>query len=240
MKNKFACYISILITIFIASCSKHNDSSSSNENICVTRIVPKVNGYSVSSIDLDSINVFFKKNNLSQANLQFQSFVIASVINVNPGNYSGYEEQITATNFFNGLPLFADNTYFTFYAGIYEPSQFIGYTGALPNSDTSTHQNYTNLRNAFLAHVSESYFAGGLANSKPFIPSASTYTNACLDVTFGYLDASMVPGNVSAYNKNLIKVWSVTPSKDSSITYYPLVYVEDDNGKAWGVPFIVP
>ena len=240
MKNKLSSYISLLIIIFIAACSKHNDSSSSNENICVTRVIPKVNDYNVSGGNLDSIKALFAANNLSTANLQFQNFGTDTTVNVNPGAYNGYQEQISAIQFFNGLPVFFDNEYFTFNAGVFQPSLLVGYTGAAPNADTTSHQNYASLRNAFLAHVSESYFAGGTANSKPFIPSASTYINACLDVTLGYLDAEMIPGNTTPYNKTLIKVWSVRPSNDPSITYYPQIYVEDDNGKAWGVPFLVP
>jgi hypothetical protein len=240
MQNKFARYISLLIiVIFIASCSKHNQSSA-NENICVARIVPKVSDYNVSGTNLDSINALFAANNLSTANLQFQSFGTDTTVNIYPTAYSGYQEQIAAVQFFNGLPVFADNAYFTFNAGVFQPSLLVGYTGPSPNADTTSHQSFANLRNAFLAHVPESYREGGAANSKPFIPSASTYINACLDVTLGYLDADMVPESASAYNKALIKVWSISPSNDPSITYYPLVYVEDDNGKAWGVPFLVP
>jgi hypothetical protein len=239
MQNKFAGYFIFTTIFFIASCAKHNQSSG-NENICVTRISPKVGDYNVSGASLDSINALFTANNLSTANLQFQSFGTDTTINVNPGAYNGYQEQIAAVQFFNGLPVFDDNAYFTFNAGIFQPSFLVGYTGPSPNADTTSHQNFANLRNAFLAHVPESYTEGGSANSKPFIPSASTYTNACLDITLGYLDAAMVPEIGGAYNKTLIKVWCVRPSSDPAITYYPEVYVEDNNSKAWGVPFFIP
>lgn len=230
-----------MIIIFTASCAKHNQSSS-NENICVTRVIPKVNDFNVSASSLDSINTLFAANNLSTANLQFQNFEVDSTINVN-GGYSAYQIQIMATQFFNGLPVFFTDDFFSFdyHTGIFQPPAFIGYTGTSPNADTTSHQNFANLRNAFLAHLSESYTEGGPVNSKRFTPSVSTYINSCLLVTMGYIDAGMVPGNAAnAYNKSLVKVWLVTPSNDPSITYYPLVYVVDSSGNAWGVPFLIP
>ncbi len=238
MKSRILYLISLLIIIFIASCTKHNQSS--DGSICITRITPKVSDYKVAGANLDSIKTLFAANNLSTSNLQFQSFGTDTVINILPGNYSGYQEQISATQFFNGLPVFSGDAYFIFDAGIFQTSESYFYNGVLPDADTTSHQSYINLRNAFLAHVSESSTIGGPVNSKPFIPSASTYINACLDVTLGYIDASRITGSNVAYGKQLIKVWSVTPSINSAINYYPLVYVEDNNGLAWGNAFVIP
>jgi len=48
------------------------------------------------------------------------------------------------------------------------------------------------------------------------------------------------PNVAFSFNQAVVKVWQVTPARDSSITYYPLVYVEDDKGFAWGAPFVFP
>ncbi|HEX9513059.1 MAG TPA: hypothetical protein VF939_21365 [Puia sp.] len=183
----------------------------------------------------------FSANHLSTANLQFQIWQTDTEININPGAYNGYQEQALAIQFFNGLPVFANREFFTFNAGKFQPGGlYDGYTGPAPTADTIGHQTLAGLRKVFLANVSQSYTTGGPLNAKPFIPSASTYINSCLNATLGYLDASMIPGNATAYGSALVKVWSVTPSNSSSITYYPLVYVEDGNGVAWGTPFFVP
>lgn len=233
----FACFIIIVVTV---SCSKHNQSGYENENICVTRTYPKVSDYFVSGAYLDSIFALFSANNLSTANLQFNSWSTDTTTNIYPTAYSGYQEQVLAIQFFNGLPVFAEDEFFTFNAGKFQPGgMFDGYTGPAPSADTIGHQTFLNLRNAFLAHVSQSYLQGG-PNSTRFTPSASTYINSCLSTTLGYLDASMVPGNTIASEKALVKVWRIIPSTDPSITYYPLIYVEDDNGNAWGVPVFIP
>lgn len=221
------------IIVFADSCSKNNPSGPGNQRVCVTRLSPNVGDYQVSNVDLDSIYTLFSANNLSAANLQFQIW--------ETDQYSGYQEQVTAVQFFNGLPVFG-NEIFVFNAGLLAPGGILGsYTGPAPSADTAGHQNYPDLRNAFLAHVSESFTEGGAAvNSKPFVPSASTYVNACLNATLGYMDASAVRGSTAAPNDALVKVWYITPSRSTSITYYPLVYVEDDNGFAWGHAFSVP
>jgi hypothetical protein len=234
-----ACFI---IAIAIASCNKHDQSSGENGYNCITRLSPKVSDYGVSGADLDSIYALFSANNLSTADLQFQTWQTDTVMNVDPGAYNGYQEQVNANQFFNGLPVFADGKFFIFNAGKFQPGGiYDGYTGPAPTGDTIGHQALPALREDFLSHVAQSYVAGGApSNSQPFIPSASTYVTACFDVTLGYLDAAMVPENPAAYGKELIKVWKVVPSKSSSFTYYPLVYVEDDNGLAWGVPTFIP
>jgi len=234
------CLIMILLTV---SCHKH--SSDDNDSICVTRLVPQVSDYNVSGAALDSIYNLFKVNNLSTANLQFQYWITYTEVNVDPGAYNGYEEQIQANQFFNGLPVFADMKIFIFYDGNYSASGTVGgYSGPAPGIDITTHQTFAGLRTAFLANLSQSYSEGGAAGATRFVPSPSTYTHACLNVTLGYLDAGMLPANAPnvafSFNQAVVKVWQVTPARDSSITYYPLVYVEDDNGFAWGVPFVFP
>jgi hypothetical protein len=52
----------------------------------------------------------------------------------------------------------------------------------------------------------------------------------------GYVDAVSVPGSNVTGGKYLVKVWSVSPLH----RFYPRVYVEDDNGKAWGISLYIP
>ncbi len=235
---RLGCFI---IIIFSASCRKNSQSPSGNESICVTRLSPQAADSKVTGANLDSIFALFAANNLSTANLQFLYWSTDTTTNIYPTQYSGYQEQVLAIQFFNGLPVFADDEFFTFDAGKFQPGGiYDGYTGPAPTSDTSAQQTFPDLRKAFLEHVPESYTAGGTSDAKPFIPSASTYINSCLSVTLGYLDTAMIPGNHTVQGKSLVKVWSVTPSISSSITYYPLVFVEDENGHAWGSPFFVP
>jgi hypothetical protein len=235
-----------MTTLFLASCHKHNGAET--ETSCVTRLSPNVADFKVSGNALDSIYALFSANHLSTANLQFTAWLMDTEVNVLPGAYSGYQEQVQANQFINGLPLFADLKSFTFNAGIlpspgnppgYNPIVG-GYAGPAPSADTTGHQTFAALRNDFLTHLSQSYTEGGASNAKPFIPSPSTYINACLNVTLGYLDAAMIPGNPYVFGLAVVKVWAVTPTPDPSITYYPLVYVRDDSGAAWGVVFIVP
>ena len=238
---RIRCFLAVCSLILAASCNKHDASVGENGKICVTRLAPKATDYKVSGANLDSIYAIFSANNLSINNLQFWYWMTDTTVNVNPGAYSGYQEQVQAIQFFNGLPVLGDMKFFSFNAGWYQPAGVNdGYSGPVPGGDTIGHQSMPGLRNAFLDHVSQSYTAGGPLNAKPFVPSASTYTNACLNVTLGYLDASRVPGSTTPYGQALVKVWSVTPSQSSSITFYPLVYVRDDTGAAWGVPFLIP
>ena len=244
MPNRVAVYRWFLPVVcfgfifFSLSCTKHSANETDNGNICVNRVSPSATDYKISGADLDSVLALFGANNLSTANLQFLYWSTDTTTNIFPNQYSGYQEQVTATPYFNGLPVFSDNVFFTFDAGIYQPGGiYDGYTA--PSSDSTGHQSMPALRNAFLAHVSESYTEGGASNAK-FVPVVSTYINSCLNVTLGYIDVFYIPGSGSAINKALVKVWLVTPTISSSLSYYPVIYVEDNNGKAWGQPFFIP
>jgi hypothetical protein len=187
-----------------------------------------VTDYQVSGADLDSIYTLFKANNLSTVNLQFDYFV-----------YAGPGEQVIATQFINGLPAWVGGYSITFEGGKYQPGGINdGYTGPAPNTDTTTHQTFSDLRHAFFAHIAESGFVGGgAANSTPRFPfKANSYTDSCLLVTLGYVDASRIPGSTIPPETALIKVWSVTALHGG----LPAVTVEDDNGSAWGVVLTVP
>lgn len=190
--------------------------------------------YGVSGLNLDSIHVLFGANHLSTTNLQFQSW---SAFTTSGTMYSGLEEQVSATQFFNGLPVFQEDKYFIFYAGQYQPGEMYGgFTGFAPGTDTSGKLALSDVRGAFLDHVFQSVRVGGALNTRSFTPSKSSFSDSCLTATLGYIDAGLIPGNGTPLETILIKVWKVTPLSG----VYPLVYVEDDNGFAWGVPFIIP
>jgi hypothetical protein len=226
-----------LMMVLADSCKKSSPSSNQNDNICVTRLSPTVADGVLSAIDMDSIDALFSANNLSTSNLQFRLWQ----------TNTAYQEQVTAVPFFNGIP-YSGSIFFSFNLGKLVPHGISGdYTGPIPPMDTVTLQNFAKLRNAFLAHVSESVFTNGGAynDTGVFVPSASNYVNTCLTVTLQYFDVSFIPGNHLSQNTALVKVWLVTTATSTStgtattnpINYYPTVYVEDDNGLAWGVPF---
>jgi hypothetical protein len=197
----------------------------------------------VSGADLDSILALFQANNLSIANLQFLSYSTFYSSGIAPGypgspGYVGPAVQVTATQFFNGLPAWVGGYSITFNGGIFTSGgKNDGYTGPAPNDDLTTHQTLSALRQAFLAHVTESGSSGGLANSAPSFPyMASMFADSCLLVTLGYMDASMIPGNATPPETALVKVWQVTPLSGG----LPIVNVEDDNSLAWGVVVYLP
>ncbi len=227
-----------LLAICIATASCKKSSQAVTNSTSITRTIPKVTDYQVTGADLDSILALFQANSLSIANLQFQSYTTYYSTGIAPGypgspGYIGPAEQVLATQFFNGLPAWAGGYSITFNGGIFTPAgKYNGYTGPAPNDDLTTQQTLSDLRHAFLAHIGESGFSGGLANSAPKFPyTASMYADSCLLVTLGYMDASTIPGNTTPSETALVKVWQVTPLSGG----LPRVNVEDDNGLAWGV-----
>ena len=223
----------LLATLFIVpSCHKH---SSPPDNGCITRIIPKVTDYQVSGPQLDSIFAFFRSNNLSTANLQFDSWGSDSIVSP---SYSGWQEQVSATPFYNYLPTFTQDAYFFFHAGIYQASiSQDGFAGQPPVTDSAAHQTLAGLRSAFLKHANESHIVGGpLIINPPPPPPPKNYSDSCLQATLGYLDAEEIPGSTTGYNHALVKVWKITLLNG----FFPLVYVEDDNGLGWGVVLNVP
>ena len=219
-----------VIIMVTSSCHKENHAV---ENECINRIVPRISDYKVSGADLDSVNALFNRNRLSVTNLQFQTLSLA---NIGSPDYSGPEQQVLAFQFFNGLPLFDTDDFFTFYNGIYQPALNTGYAGSAPGGDTSGHQALTDLRTDFLNHVSEAIVDGGPAGGQSHFPDSSLYSSTCLSVTLGYLQTNLIPPYSYSSNATLVKVWLVSPFNNT----YPTVYVEDDNGFSWGKKVYVP
>ncbi|MBS1667382.1 MAG: hypothetical protein JST58_08400 [Bacteroidetes bacterium] len=210
----------------LAACNKKQNSNS--DSGCITRVIATTVSQTLNASQIDSIEVLFNKNNLSTAQLQFLYFV--------PNAFSDTtlpaQTQVTAEFFLNKLPVFGYNEYFIFNNAIFDTAYL--YTGIPQNNDSSGHQTLSYLRDAFMKHVSESVFYSPLF-TKPFVPSASLYLDSCLTATLGYIDASSVKGSNAIWGKTLVKVWSVTCNN-----HYPGIFVEDDNGLAWGVPQIIP
>jgi hypothetical protein len=200
------------------------------DNGCISQVISNPSQSSLAASQVDSIETLFSKNNLSTSGLQFIEYVpdIYGSPAINPQS----QTQVTAHLFLNGLPVYGINELFIFNGGIFDTAYL--YTGHPANNNENTRLPLDSLRKDFLQHVSQSDIYGG-ASGKPFIPSATTYLDSCLDATLGYVDATSVPGQTLPYG-NLIKVWTVTTLHNS----YPCVMVEDDNGLAWGVSIYVP
>jgi len=113
--------------VFAVSCSKNIPAGSGNQNVCVTRLAPKVGEVGVSGAELDAIYALFNANNLPIANLQFLS--LQSV------PYSGYQEQVTAVQYFHGLPVFG-NEIFLFNGGQLAPGGIMVIPVGPPSGET--------------------------------------------------------------------------------------------------------
>jgi hypothetical protein len=215
-----------LLPAFLAllpSCTRH---STIVPNGCISRVVPNYTINTLSAGANDSIQALFAANNLSTNDLQFVIFSPQMVFGTPPNSSPA---QVSAVPFINGLPVFTDD-FFTFDNGILKTT-FL-YQGKPQNNDSTGHQSLSLLQIDFLVHVSQVTIGGGALNSVPTRLSPATYRDSCLLATLGYLDASQVPGNSAPWGETLIKVWKVTPLNGN----FPTVYVEDDNGLAWGEP----
>jgi hypothetical protein len=216
--------ISVLF-LSTSSCSKQGSTTTNTD--CIVRVIPLYTETTLTEYQINSIKLLFSKNNMSINGLQFTQF-----ISDGGGNLPMITQtQVTANLFLNDLPVFYYNELFIFNNGIFDTAYL--YTGTPLTNDITGHQTLSNLQSSFLKHVSESITY--LPIGPPFVPSSSTYSDSCLVATLGYIDAVYIPGHTLPWG-NLIKVWSVTTLHNS----YPTVYVEDDNGLAWGMPVYIP
>jgi hypothetical protein len=218
-----------------ASCSKLGTSDDSDAG-CMTRVIPMVTDTLLSRYELDSINLLFRQNNLSTANLQFYSF---KDYMVQDSTYDGIEVQIIATQFFHNLPLFsvAGDKLYLFNSGQLQPPPlhyWDGYDGPAPDADTSGHQALSVLRSAFFESLAGYVNPGGPAlwPDSPNYPV--NYHDSCLVAKLGYIDAAWAPGSTTRPNTALIKVWKV------SLLSGLAVYVQDNNGIPWPVALTMP
>jgi hypothetical protein len=190
---------------------------------------PIIEATPITQQQIDTIKTLFATNNLPANQYQFVYYSAWAV------SADSFQVQTTANPFVNGLPVFADQQVFNFINGIYSASSSYLTTEVAASNDTAGHQRLTNLRNAFLQHVSEAVIYWPLQNAKPTVPSPAAYADTCLWATLGYIDQSAIPGNPYTPG-HLIKVWQVTPANSN----YPTVFVRDDNGQGWGAPVYIP
>ena len=224
-----------VLMIFGASCAKYGTSQGSDPG-CITRVIPMLTDSLLSQGELDSINLLFRQNSLSTANLQFYFF---GDYMVHDSTYDGIQVQIVATQFYYGLPLFSigGDKMFLFNNGQLQPSPphyWDGYDGPAPDADTSGHQALSVLRSAFFQRIAGYVNPGGPAVYVDSNSSAN-YHDSCLEAKLGYIDASWAPGSTIRPNTALLKVWKVTP-----ISGNPPVYVQDNNGLSWPVALTLP
>ena len=211
------CLAGVLFFSYI-SCSKHHDTPAAD---CITR-TDASRASTVSATQLDSIDALFSRNGLSTAGLQFYSLFVDTI--VEPG-YSGIEQQVSATIFYNGLPLFEGYASFVFKAGIYSPADGVTWQGATPGPDTTFHQTPEDLRAIYLAHYQQDAVTPPTANPPPPLHPGLNWRDSCLVATPGYADASIFNSSIPR-GTQMVKAWWIAPVG----TTYPALFVEDDNG----------
>jgi hypothetical protein len=213
--------LKFVLLFLLISCSRHNDTPTAN---CITRIYDTSTTSTVTAAQLNAILPLFQRNNLSITGLQF--FALDSNIYL-PPNYSDSISQVmvVANVFINGLPTFFGGWAFYFYNDVYQTN--LGHYGAVSGTDTSGHQTLEDLRNIYLAHYQQDAGYGGTLNATVSHPGLN-WRDSCLVAMLGYADASIF-NNTIIFGTMEVKAWRVGPV---GITYYPIIYVEDDNG-AW-------
>jgi hypothetical protein len=231
MNMRYGWLLLFVLMIFGASCAKYGTSQGSDSG-CITRVIPMLTDTLLSQDKLDSINILFRQNNLSTANLQFYSF---RDYMIQDSTYDGIQNQIIATQFFHNLPLFspAGDKMFVFNNGQVQPPElhyWNGYDGPAPDMDTSGHQALSVLSSAFFERLAGYVNPGG-----PELVDSSNYQDSCLVAKLGYIDASWAPGSTIRPNIALIKIWKVTPLNGNLA-----VYVQDNNGLSWPVALTLP
>ena len=209
------------------ACSRH---SSGVDNHCISRVTPSLTAL-VTAGQLDTLNRYFAKNNLSTANLQFVTIVS---FNGRQGVYTGTFYQASANLFLNGLLMAPGEAIFTFDSTGTLLDSVGGWHGQVPNSDTTGHQDLATLRQLFLNNYKKCTMAGGLANSKPWHPTAP-YGDTCLIASLEYVDAAVQFGDFP-YGQQLVKAWIVS----SAANGYPAVTVIDSTGEVIPASVFLP
>lgn len=150
---------------------------------------------------------------MSTAGLQFVFFA----------TYSAGNTQVFANQVINGLPVvgYSDVVYNFDSTGIFISPVGGGYSGTLPDKDTTTRQSLESLRQSFLNNYRKCTIQGGVAYQTPYHPIAP-YQDTCLVARLVYVDAATGQTGVSR-GAALVKAW--------------LVYPADDNPSSWPFPF---
>lgn len=208
----------LLILAVFLGCSRH---SGGVDNHCISRNTPS-SAPLVTAGQLDTLNRYFAKNNLSTAGLQFVTVVS---FNATQGAYTGAFYQVAANFFLNGLLTAPGEAIFTFDSTGTLLDSAGGWHGQLPNNDTTGHQDLATLRQLFLNNYKKCTIAGGPVNSKPSHPTAP-YGDTCLIASLEYVDAG-VQFDDFPYGQQLVKAWLVS----SAANTYPSVTVIDSTGE---------
>ena len=219
---------SLLLLAGFGSCSRHNVAK---DNGCISRYQPSTSSL-VTAGQLDTLDLYFHKNNLSITGLQFISAYYVSISN---GTYSGPVYQATANFIINGLRVPSDNIVFDFDSTGTLLDSFGGYSGALPNNDTTTHQSLAGLRQSFLNNYKQCAIGGGCMNCTLQHPTAS-YLDTCLIAQLVYVDAGIQNNSIPS-GRQLLKAWLVSSPANPS---FPEVTVIDSTGQAIPLELYLP
>jgi len=214
------------LLLFI-SCSRHNSGSGTD---CISRYYPSTNAL-VRSGQLDTIDEYFQKNHLSTNNLQFL-YVNRYTAQEEPDHHFVY--QVGAGLILNGLRAPNFNMAFDFDSTGELVDSAGGYTGELPNNDTTGHQSLENLRQLFLANYKQCIIEGGPLNSKP-LQATVPYDDTCLNAELVYVDAGIQNNNYTG--RQLVKAWLVT---SADYPAFPVVTVIDNTGQAIPLRLYLP
>ena len=214
-------YCLILSAAILASCTHHNETAAG----CISRYFPTT-GPLVTAGQLDTLNGFFHKNNLSTNNLQFQyvNFINAPF---STNTYKGAYYQAAVGLILNGLRVPSATMYFNFDSTGNFLDSVGGYFGQLPSNDTTSQETLTSLRQIFLNNYKQCVAGGGCFNCQLVHPTAP-YQDTCLAAELVYVDASIQNNNTS-FGKQLIKGWLVSAADSHG---FPEVTVIDNTAQA--------
>jgi hypothetical protein len=189
----------------------------------------------MTSGQLDTLDLFFHKNNLSTTGLQFLFINYINYPNSSYGTYKGPFYQASADLILNGLRATSVNMSFNFDSTGTLLDSSGGYSGQLPNNDTTGHQSLATLRQLFLDNYKQCAIGGGCMNCGIKQPTAP-YQDTCLIAELVYLDASIQNTSIPS-RQQLIKAWLVS-SADNPI--FPAVTVVDNTGQAIPLKLFFP
>ena len=231
--KKSVIYLTLAGLLFVAdSCSHHNASAPGNG--CISRYYPPT-GPLVTAGQLDTLDLFFHKNSLSTANLQFLYVNYNNYPNSSYGTYKGPFYQAGAELILNGLRASPSNMTFTFDSTGTLLDSLGGWSGQLPNNDTTGHQSLASLRQSFLDNYKQCELGGGCLNCGIKQPTAP-YQDTCLIAQLVYLDAGIQNSSIP-YGQQLIKAWLVA---SADYPYFPEVTVIDNTGQAIPLKLFFP
>ncbi len=214
---------SLLVLAGFGSCSRHNVAK---DNGCISRYQPSTSSL-VTTSQLDTLDLFFHKNNLSISGLQFLFLDYDSDPNNFFGSYHGPYYQASADLILNGLRMPSFTIAFVFDSTGNLLDSAGGYFGELPNNDTTTHQSLAGLRQSFLNSYKQCVIGGGCMNCTLQHPTVS-YLDTCLIAQLVYVDASIQNNSIPS-GQQLVKAWLVSSADNPS---FPEVTVIDSTGQA--------